>query len=113
MAVEGEILNDFPRFIGVLIAEFATDSVVNLALKMKGYMIIKKLDLELTIDAIMRKFFEYHIVPYREIDGIPVALVSRLGVVSKSTDRILVSHGGSREWVTKQITQRKDRLQES
>ncbi|GJZ07748.1 hypothetical protein Tco_0542031, partial [Tanacetum coccineum] len=36
----------------------------------------------------------YHVVPYGELNGIPVALVARFGVVSKSTDRILVSHGG-------------------
>ncbi|GKA81653.1 reverse transcriptase domain-containing protein [Tanacetum coccineum] len=34
------------------------------------------------------------VVPYGELNGIPVALVARFGVVSKSTDRILVSHGG-------------------
>ncbi|GJX14981.1 hypothetical protein Tco_0206739 [Tanacetum coccineum] len=44
----------------------------------------------------------------RELDGIPVALVARFGVVSKSADRILVSYGGSKEWVTKHLTQRKD-----
>ncbi|GJS71994.1 hypothetical protein Tco_0704835 [Tanacetum coccineum] len=36
----------------------------------------------------------YHIVPYRELNGIPVALVDRFGVISKSTDKIRVSHGG-------------------
>nr|GEX83054.1 hypothetical protein [Tanacetum cinerariifolium] len=36
----------------------------------------------------------YHIVPYEELSGIPVALVSRFRVISKSADRILVSHGG-------------------
>ncbi|GJR55216.1 hypothetical protein Tco_1405737 [Tanacetum coccineum] len=41
MVVEGEVLNDFPRFVGVLIAEFAAGGAVNLALKMKGDMIIK------------------------------------------------------------------------
>ncbi|GKD81582.1 hypothetical protein Tco_1348421, partial [Tanacetum coccineum] len=38
MVIEGEVLNDFPRFIGVLIAEFSTGGAVNLALTMKGYM---------------------------------------------------------------------------
>nr|GEU58700.1 50S ribosomal protein L18-like isoform X4 [Tanacetum cinerariifolium] len=38
-------------------------------------MVIKKLDLEPKVDAVMRDFMEF-------------------GVVSKSTDRILVSHGG-------------------
>ncbi|GJT47745.1 hypothetical protein Tco_0973902 [Tanacetum coccineum] len=32
------------------------------------------------------------VVPYGELDGIPVALLARFGVVSKSTNRILVSH---------------------
>ncbi|GJT12167.1 hypothetical protein Tco_0859209 [Tanacetum coccineum] len=36
----------------------------------------------------------YHVVPYGELDGIPIAFVARFGVISKSTDRILVSHGG-------------------
>ncbi|GKB53441.1 hypothetical protein Tco_0904194 [Tanacetum coccineum] len=55
MVIEGEVLNDFLRFVGVLIAEFATGNAVNLALKMKRDMIIKKLDLKPTIDAMMRK----------------------------------------------------------
>ncbi|GJV75530.1 hypothetical protein Tco_1507114 [Tanacetum coccineum] len=41
---EGEVLNNFPRFVGILIAEFAAGGAVNLALKMKGDMIIKNLD---------------------------------------------------------------------
>ncbi|GJV88185.1 hypothetical protein Tco_1532123 [Tanacetum coccineum] len=36
----------------------------------------------------------YYVVPYGELDGISVALVARFGVVSKSADRILISHGG-------------------
>nr|GEY25557.1 hypothetical protein [Tanacetum cinerariifolium] len=39
----------------------------------------------------------YHVVLYEELDGIPVALVARFGVVSKSTDKILVSHRGEEE----------------
>ncbi|GKG05968.1 hypothetical protein Tco_0326054, partial [Tanacetum coccineum] len=39
---------------GVLIAEFSAGSAVNLALKMKGDMIIKNLDLKPTIDVMMR-----------------------------------------------------------
>nr|GFB37782.1 hypothetical protein [Tanacetum cinerariifolium] len=35
-----------------------------------------------------------HVVPYGELDGSHVALVARFGVVSKSANRILVSHGG-------------------
>ncbi|GKC29769.1 hypothetical protein Tco_1037063 [Tanacetum coccineum] len=42
MVIEGEVLNDFPRFVGILIAEFAAGGAVNHALKMKGDMIIKK-----------------------------------------------------------------------
>ncbi|GJU15659.1 hypothetical protein Tco_1143625 [Tanacetum coccineum] len=160
MVVKGEILNDFPRFVSILIAEFAAGSAVNLALKMKGDMmmkgdmIIKNLDLKPTIDAMMRDFLEIslrsfavlprwkelnketsskilpcgdgscvgsdpqtefrgiaiamfcanlmvrsqmrlpNIVPYGELNGVPVALVARFGVLSKSADRILVSHGG-------------------
>ncbi|GJR63818.1 hypothetical protein Tco_0009883 [Tanacetum coccineum] len=56
MVVEGEVLNDFSRFVGILIAEFAAGGAVNLALKMKGDMIIKNLDLKPTIDAMMRDF---------------------------------------------------------
>ncbi|GJY70956.1 hypothetical protein Tco_0474659 [Tanacetum coccineum] len=158
--VKGEILNDFLRFISILIAEFAAGDAVNLALKMKGDMmmkgdmIIKNLDLKPTIDAMMRDFLEIslrrfavlprwkelnketsskilpcgdgscvgsdpqtefrgiaiamfcanlmvrsqmrlpNIVPYGELNGVPVALVARFGVLSKSADRILVSHGG-------------------
>ncbi|GKG35157.1 hypothetical protein Tco_0440311, partial [Tanacetum coccineum] len=51
-----EVLNDFPRFVGLLNAEFATGGTVNLALKMKGDMIIKNLHLKPTIDAMMRDF---------------------------------------------------------
>ncbi|GJY61663.1 hypothetical protein Tco_0462320 [Tanacetum coccineum] len=32
---------------------------------------------------------EDHVVPYVELNGVPVALVARFGVVSKSTDRII------------------------
>ncbi|GJT82120.1 hypothetical protein Tco_1056462 [Tanacetum coccineum] len=104
MVVKGEILNDFLRFISILIAEFAAGDAVNLALKMKGDMmmkgdmIIKNLDLKPTIDAMIRDFLDQmrlpNIVPYGELNGVPVALVARFGVLSKSADRILVSHGG-------------------
>nr|GEV93508.1 mannose/glucose-specific lectin-like [Tanacetum cinerariifolium] len=53
MVTEGEVLNDFPRFAGILIAEFAV-----LAPKMKRDMIIKKLDLKPTINAMMRNFLD-------------------------------------------------------
>nr|GEZ64247.1 hypothetical protein [Tanacetum cinerariifolium] len=56
MVIKSEVLNDFPRFVGILIADFSSGSVVNLALKMKGDMIIKDLDLKPTIDAMMRDF---------------------------------------------------------
>ncbi|GKD74695.1 hypothetical protein Tco_1332977 [Tanacetum coccineum] len=58
MVVKSEILNDFPRFIGVLIVEFATSGAVNLTLKMKRDMIIKNLDLEPKIDAMMEDFLD-------------------------------------------------------
>ncbi|GJZ65021.1 hypothetical protein Tco_0621717 [Tanacetum coccineum] len=58
MVVKGKVLNDFPRFVGILIAEFAAGAAVNLALKMKRDIIIKKLDLKPTIDAMMRDFLE-------------------------------------------------------
>ncbi|GKA13504.1 hypothetical protein Tco_0693150 [Tanacetum coccineum] len=58
MVIEGEVLNDFLRFFGIPIAEFAVDGAVNLALKMKGDMIIKNLDLKPKIDAMMRDFLE-------------------------------------------------------
>ncbi|GKG00370.1 hypothetical protein Tco_0302060, partial [Tanacetum coccineum] len=58
MVVEGEVLNDFLRFVGILIVEFAVGGAVNFALKMKGDMIIKNLDLKPMIDAVMREFLE-------------------------------------------------------
>nr|GEX33492.1 putative reverse transcriptase domain-containing protein [Tanacetum cinerariifolium] len=53
-----EVLNDHLRFIDILIAEFAASEAVNLELKMKGDMIIKKLNLNPTIDAMMRDFLD-------------------------------------------------------
>ncbi|GJW79507.1 retrovirus-related pol polyprotein from transposon TNT 1-94 [Tanacetum coccineum] len=38
----------------------------------------------------------YHIVPIREYNGVSIALVARSGVISKSTNRIFVFHGGNR-----------------
>ncbi|GJU59530.1 retrovirus-related pol polyprotein from transposon TNT 1-94 [Tanacetum coccineum] len=58
MVVESEVLNDFPRFFGVLIAEFTTGGTIDLALKVKRDMIIKKLDLKPKIDVIMRDFLD-------------------------------------------------------
>ncbi|GKE47857.1 hypothetical protein Tco_1479115 [Tanacetum coccineum] len=51
MVVEGEVLNDFSRFVGVLIAKFSAGDTVNLTLKMKGDIIVENLDLKPTIDA--------------------------------------------------------------
>nr|GEW69796.1 hypothetical protein [Tanacetum cinerariifolium] len=36
----------------------------------------------------------YHIASYGELNGIPVSLVARFGVIFKGTDRIHVSYGG-------------------
>nr|GEX46717.1 reverse transcriptase domain-containing protein [Tanacetum cinerariifolium] len=58
MVVDGEVLNDFPRFVPILIAEFTADGAVNLPLKMKRDMIIINLDLKPMIDAMMRDFLE-------------------------------------------------------
>ncbi|GKD77416.1 hypothetical protein Tco_1340037 [Tanacetum coccineum] len=58
MVIEGEVLNDFPRLVSILIAEFAAAGAVNLALKMKGDMTIKKLNLKPMIDAMMRDLLE-------------------------------------------------------
>ncbi|GJU11402.1 glucose/ribitol dehydrogenase [Tanacetum coccineum] len=58
MVVEIEVLNDFPRFIGVFIAKFAAGGAVNLTLKMKGDMIIENLDLKPVIGAMMMDFLD-------------------------------------------------------
>ncbi|GJU21695.1 hypothetical protein Tco_1155037 [Tanacetum coccineum] len=58
MVVKSKILNDFPRFFGVLVVELATGGAVNLALKVKRDMIIENLDLEPKINAMMRNFLE-------------------------------------------------------
>ncbi|GJX24249.1 hypothetical protein Tco_0228694 [Tanacetum coccineum] len=58
MVIEGEVLNDFPRFIAILVAEFAAGGAVNLVFKMKEDMIIENLDLKPTIDAMMRDFLD-------------------------------------------------------
>ncbi|GJW00348.1 probable LRR receptor-like serine/threonine-protein kinase [Tanacetum coccineum] len=69
MVIEGEVLNDFPGFVGILIAEFVAGSAVNLTLKMKGDMIIKNLDLKPTIDAIMRDFLEVSLQSFAVLLG--------------------------------------------
>nr|GEX75598.1 hypothetical protein [Tanacetum cinerariifolium] len=38
------------------------------------------------------KPIRYHIVPFEELNGVPIALMARSGVISKSMDRIRVSH---------------------
>ncbi|GJV32131.1 hypothetical protein Tco_1392531 [Tanacetum coccineum] len=58
MVIEGKVLNDFLRFIGTLIAEFAAGGAVNFALKMKGDMIIKKLNLKSTNNDMMMDFLD-------------------------------------------------------
>ncbi|GJW66033.1 hypothetical protein Tco_0117917 [Tanacetum coccineum] len=58
MLVEGEVLNNFLRFIGILIAEVEVGGAVNLAFKIKGDMIIENLDLKPTIDAMMRDYLK-------------------------------------------------------
>ncbi|GJX64722.1 hypothetical protein Tco_0299065 [Tanacetum coccineum] len=58
MVVKDEVLNDFSGFVGILIVEFAGGGAVNLKFKMKGDMIIKKLDLKPTINAMVRDFLE-------------------------------------------------------
>ncbi|GKB11412.1 hypothetical protein Tco_0845335 [Tanacetum coccineum] len=37
----------------------------------------------------------HHIVPIGEFNGVSIALVDRFGVISKSTDMIIVFHGGT------------------
>ncbi|GKG09093.1 hypothetical protein Tco_0334925, partial [Tanacetum coccineum] len=41
---ESEVLNDFPRFVGILVTEFAAGGAINFTLKMKGDMIIEDMD---------------------------------------------------------------------
>nr|GEX57696.1 hypothetical protein [Tanacetum cinerariifolium] len=56
VVLEGKALNDFPGFVAILIAEFAIGGAFNLTLKMKRDMIIKNLDLNPMIDAMMSDF---------------------------------------------------------
>ncbi|GJT75932.1 hypothetical protein Tco_1042657 [Tanacetum coccineum] len=58
MVVKSEILYDFPRFFGVLIAKLAASGAVNITLKMKRATIIEILDLKPKIDAMMREFLK-------------------------------------------------------
>nr|GFA81034.1 hypothetical protein [Tanacetum cinerariifolium] len=50
----GEVLYDFPRFFGILIAKLVAGDAVNFTFKMKGDMIVENLDLKPKIDAMMR-----------------------------------------------------------
>ncbi|GJW29098.1 hypothetical protein Tco_0045973 [Tanacetum coccineum] len=63
MFIKSEILYDFPRFFGILVAKLATGGVVNLTLKMKRNMIIENLDLEPKINAMVRDFLDLEILP--------------------------------------------------
>ncbi|GJV29912.1 hypothetical protein Tco_1386360 [Tanacetum coccineum] len=56
--IESEILYDSPRFFDALIMKLAIGSVVNFMLKREGDMIIKFLNLEPKIDAMMRDVLE-------------------------------------------------------
>nr|GEV21024.1 hypothetical protein [Tanacetum cinerariifolium] len=90
---------EFPRHSSLYSspALFTTDRLVNGSSCGGIDMVIKDLDLEPKIDAMMRDFLKlkrYHIVPFGELNGVPVALVARSGVISKCTDRIFISHGG-------------------
>ncbi|GKC19266.1 hypothetical protein Tco_1021416, partial [Tanacetum coccineum] len=86
MVVEGKVLNDVLGLTGVLITEFATNNTINLVLKVKGDVIVKKFDLKPVIDAMVREFLE-------EFNGVPIAFMAGFGVISKSANRISVFHG--------------------
>nr|GFB62327.1 hypothetical protein [Tanacetum cinerariifolium] len=143
------------KFLGpcVFVSKFATSQLVNGSSCDGIDMVIKNLDLESKIDAMMRDFLDpsrwnelsketsskilpcgdgscwktfkltevrrmsillapadgigskrHHVLPYGELNGITVTLVTRFGGISKSTDRILVFHSGGRKWITKQLT---------
>ncbi|GJS80618.1 hypothetical protein Tco_0730499 [Tanacetum coccineum] len=55
---EGKVLNNFLRFVSILIAEFSVGGAVDFAFKMKGDMIIENLDLKPMINAMMRDFLD-------------------------------------------------------
>ncbi|GKB33775.1 hypothetical protein Tco_0873176 [Tanacetum coccineum] len=57
--LKSKILNDFPRFFGILVRKLTVGDAISLALKMKRDMIIEILDLEPNIDAMMRDFMEH------------------------------------------------------
>nr|GEX29498.1 hypothetical protein [Tanacetum cinerariifolium] len=50
----------------------------------------------------------YHIVPFEELNGVSIALVATVRVVSKSTDRIFISREG--EYVEKARTESNEGL---
>ncbi|GKE72336.1 hypothetical protein Tco_1534377 [Tanacetum coccineum] len=67
--------------------KLATGRLVNGSSCDRSDMVIIDLDLEPKIIAMMRELLE-------ELNGNPVALVARFGVISKTTDRIRVSYSG-------------------
>nr|GEW46456.1 hypothetical protein [Tanacetum cinerariifolium] len=56
--LENEVLYKCQRFLGVLIMKLTNNDVVNFALKMKRDTIIKNLDMEPKINAVMRDFLD-------------------------------------------------------
>ncbi|GKG32102.1 hypothetical protein Tco_0427052, partial [Tanacetum coccineum] len=56
MVVEGEVLNDFPRFVSVSVTKLTTGRLVNGSSCDRIDMVIKNLDLEPKVDAMMRDF---------------------------------------------------------
>ncbi|GJS98282.1 putative reverse transcriptase domain-containing protein [Tanacetum coccineum] len=79
---EGEPLTSrFVGFFGVSVTKLTTGRLIDGSSCGGIDMVIKDLDLEPNIDAMMRDFLE-------ELNGVPITLVARFGVISKSTDRI-------------------------
>ncbi|GKE72664.1 hypothetical protein Tco_1534705 [Tanacetum coccineum] len=62
MIVKSEMLYEFPRFFDVLVAELTTGDAVNFTFKMNRDMIIKKLDLEPKINAMVRDFLDLEVL---------------------------------------------------
>nr|GEV38788.1 zinc finger, CCHC-type [Tanacetum cinerariifolium] len=89
MVIKGKVLNDIPRFFGILIAEFAASGSVNHALKMKRDMIIKNLDLKPMIDAMMRDFLHHHQIDH---DGIPLCMRRRLDTLRTILLDLIFTH---------------------
>ncbi|GJY86287.1 hypothetical protein Tco_0500313, partial [Tanacetum coccineum] len=89
----------FFGFFGVSVTKLTTGRLIDSSSCGGIDMVIEDLDLEPKIDAMMREFWNgvrskrHRIVPFGELNDVPVALVARSGVISKSTDMIFVSHG--------------------